>query len=339
MTSTDDLLHQTKRALDEFDDVPLDVSIRRAVRLATLLGETETAIRLSFELRSSGGGSIRANRTDIERLMREGETWEGGPDAPHERAVAGFLDDRVKKEDKDKPPGGRGIHVQSITELQSSIERMTAIADTQGSFGENQRNALSSALEMTQIVERVRHRTFSALLAFERRLTFADTNEDIYRRFHRSVEGVLATHAPHILDAFNAVYRRLREADSAEQATEELAQAVTTCRRILKAVADIVYPPEADPSQDDHALDDERYRNRLKEWTKGAILSKSLQTTVGSLVGGLYERFVALDGLASKGVHADLARQEADLCALSTYIVAGEILRLAAGPSLQMDGG
>ncbi len=338
MTSTDDLLHQTKRALDEFDDVPLEVSIRRAVRLATLLDETETAVRLSLELRSGGGGSIRANRADMERLMREDEPWEGGPDAPHERAIACFCDDRVKKEDKDKPPGDRRIHGQSITELQSWIERMTVIGDTQGSFGEDQRNALSSASEMTQIVERVRHRTFIALLAFERRLTFADTNEDIYRRFHRSVEGVLAAHAPHILDAFNAVYRRLRDADSAEQATEELAQAVTTCRRILKAVADIVYPP-TDPSQDDHVLDDERYRNRIKEWTKGVILSQSLQTTVGSLVGGLYERFVALDGLASKGVHADLARQEADLCAVSTYIVAGEILRLAAGPSLQMDRG
>lgn len=182
MTSTDDLLLQAKRALDEFADVPLEVSIRRTVRLASLLGEAEIAVRLSFELRSGKGGSIRANRTDIERLMREDEPWEGGPDAPHERAVTDYMTDRTVRDQNGEPVDPHRLYGHSITEMQFWIDRMMSIADDDDATADVMRNSFASALDMTQVVERVRHRTFTALVSMERRLAFTGTNEDIYRK-------------------------------------------------------------------------------------------------------------------------------------------------------------
>ncbi|MFE5586360.1 hypothetical protein [Kitasatospora sp. NPDC056531] len=55
MASTDDILALVRKALDEFDDRPLRVSVRRAVRIAGLIGDTRTAVRLAHELRPAGG--------------------------------------------------------------------------------------------------------------------------------------------------------------------------------------------------------------------------------------------------------------------------------------------
>jgi hypothetical protein len=46
-------------------------------------------------------------------------------------------------------------------------------------------------------------------------------------------------------------------------------------------------------------------------------------------ITGVLERFEALDALASKAVHLDIASVDADMLAINTYIVADEILRHA----------
>jgi hypothetical protein len=47
-----------------------------------------------------------------------------------------------------------------------------------------------------------------------------------------------------------------------------------------------------------------------------------------AMVSGLYERFAAVDTLTNKAVHAEMALEIANLCALNTYIICGEVLRV-----------
>jgi hypothetical protein len=109
---------------------------------------------------------------------------------------------------------------------------------------------------------------------------------------------------------------------------EELSQALTTCRRILEAVVDHVLPAQDEPSESGHALDQSAYRNRLFEFIKRANSSKSVGKVTVALGKGLHERFTAIDELTSKGVHASVTLQAANLCALNTYVVCGEVLLL-----------
>ncbi len=145
---------------------------------------------------------------------------------------------------------------------------------------------------------------------------------------------MLATGAPDLLDQFAAVYRRLGDAtrDPSTPVAEELAQAVATCRRILKAVADHVLPGVPGAQTDEgRPLDDSAYRNRIYEFVKQNVSGDSTKDSVKAAVGGIHERFTALDKLASKGVHAEVAVPEAELCAIGTYLVAGELLSIASG--------
>lgn len=307
-------------ALDEFDDRPLSTTVRRVVRIAMLLGEHDLALRLGFELKPMAGHPP-TNAEDTRRLMSDPSTW-GDPDSEVEHALKAYMEHRKVGE------GTEGkFYAHSLDDLEDLVSWGRHELERTVEFKQ-------SAMQMSAILSRIRHSCFAALCAWERRLTYADTNERIFDRFRSDVDAMLATGAPALLDQFNAVYRRLRDgaaSGSGVGASEDLTHALTTCRRILKAVADHVMPGvQGAETPDGHRLDDQAYRNRIHEYVKSAVGSDRTADAVKTALGGVIERFNALDQLASKGVHAGVALAEAELCAINTYIVAGELLRISA---------
>lgn len=92
MATSDHVLRLIRRALDEFDETPLEVSVRRAVRIANLVGETKYAIRLSLDLKTMGGD--RQTNGEISRmLMEDPSTW-GSMTGPAEQALKAWMNDR-----------------------------------------------------------------------------------------------------------------------------------------------------------------------------------------------------------------------------------------------------
>jgi hypothetical protein len=313
----DYVLTLVQHALDEIDDRPIDVSARRAARIASLLGETEFAVYLGMELKPTGGHPP-ANAEDTRRLMEDPSLW-GNPDGPAEGAMTRYLASRTI-------PSGLQTGMMAAHGL-GNVESLIQM------FPEDVPNydAAFSRQLMRDVKERVKHSVFVALCAWERQLTYANVNERIFERFRSQVDAMLAQGAPALLDQFSAVYRRLRAAtnDPAAPVAEELSQAITTCRRILKAVADHVLPGVPGAKTDaGHALNDAAYRNRVHEYVKTHTSSDTTAETVNAAVGGLIERFNAIDKLANKGVHAEVGVPEAELCAIHTYLVAGELLAL-----------
>lgn len=316
-TVNDDLLAQVRRALDEIDQVPISATGRRTARIASMLGETEFAVRLGLELKTLGGHPP-TNAEETRRLMADPSMWALG-DGPIERALETYIRHRQRADDAN-------IMAHGLDEIAMWLE-----VHERERFDDPE--WITATVQMRSIQDRVRHSCFTALCEWERRLTYANTNEQVFERFRADVDRLLAQGAPHLLDQFNAVYRRLRDVAVNPEAEggEELSQAITTCRRILKAVADHILPGERRAASDDgHSLDDQAYRNRVFEFVKQNVTSERSADVVQSAVGGLVERFNSLDQLASKGVHADMALPEAELCAINTYIVAGELLRIAS---------
>jgi hypothetical protein len=317
--TTDQLLDLVRRALDEIDDRPVSITTRRTARIASMLGETVLAVRLGLELKPSGGHPP-TNAEDTRRLMHDPSLW-GDHEGPAEQAVEAYMGNRRIG----SGPKADLVDSHGLSELEAWLERVEA-----ESFDELE--WLSNRLRMTATLERVRHTCFTALCSWERQLNYANTNERIFERFRNRVDALLAAGAPDVLDQFSAVYRRLRDAAStrASPVSEELAQAAVTCRRILKAVADHLLPGEHGAvSGSGHALTDKDYKNRLLEYIKVEVASDTTEEALRAAVGGVFERFAAIDRLASKGVHADVGLDEAETCALHTYFVAGELLSLA----------
>lgn len=329
--SSDYVLSLVRQALDEFDDRPLEVSVRRVVRIASLAGDSRIAVRLGYELRPVGGDR-EANAAAVKRLMADSSTW-GTRRGPSEEALQEYFADRKRWPDD---PGDETILVHSLAELVYWVS---------GDHAEFERLSQESALtnfRMREIVELTRHRTFTALIGWERQFGYSSINESIFSAYQRQVDRLLSDGTPELVEKFTAVYRRLREAAALhpdQEVPEELSQAITTCRRILKAVVDHVFPPTDEPASGGQSLDDAHHRNRLTQFINQQSDSGSHRDMTTAMVSGLYERFKAVDTLTNKAVHAEMALEIANLCALNTYIICGEVLRvhlLATGLSTRL---
>ncbi|MFF8919019.1 hypothetical protein ACF08M_38420 [Streptomyces sp. NPDC015032] len=322
MASSDYILKLVRQALDDFDDKPLDVSVRRAVRIANLVGDTKYAIRLSLELRPPGGD--RQGNGEVSRmLMADPSTW-GTAAGPAEQAVNQYLNDRRITQD-----GEGNVDAHSLAEIEFWDKEFRELKADGERF--DYPSNLATRQRANQIVARTRHLTFALLCSWERRFGYTSINESIFGGYRVKVDKLLTEGVPDLLQQFNAVYRRLQEASDTSpdrETAEELSQAITTCRRILKAVVDHVLPPQDQPSATGHPLDDAHHRHRLFEFTRKAIESKSSNKLTDAMITGLYDRFVAVDTMTNKGVHAAVAFETARLCALNTYIVCGEIISL-----------
>lgn len=319
VTSTDEILALVRTALDEFDDRPLSVSVRRACRIASLAGDSQTTVRLSLELAGIGNGDPRANVEAMKRLLPDPALWDSEMGSPGGVATREFLRDRMV--DRDNPA--------SLTDS-SSLADLERFTETLGRL-EDTADSLAAAHRAAKLMELVRHRTFTYLCEWERRFGYSSINDSIFGGYKATVDRLLSTGVPGLVEQFTAVYRRLNEAamnDPDMPGEEELAQAITTCRRILEAVVDHVLPAQKEPSATGHQLDQPAYRNRLFEFIKQANESGSVAKMTVALTKGLHDRYTAVSELTNKGVHASMALRAANLCALNTYIVCGEILQL-----------
>lgn len=306
-------------ALNEFDQVDLDASVRRVVRIANLLGDTSVAVRMAMDLRPIGNNKATTQAMTL-RLMPSGA--DEAERAVHSEMLEQYIADRRLDDDC--------VLSHSVAEFRYTEENQIPLAEIPtGRLAEE----IATRMKTNAMVERIRHHAFTLLCSWERQLAFTVAQHSALDGISHQVDHLLDDKAPDVLDKFNVAFRRLREAaanDSQNEASEQLAQATTSCRRILKAVVDVVSPVDQDnlTSEDGHALTDDKYRNRLMQYIKSATGSESFQTALQGGVNTLFERFTAIDTLTNKGVHADIAFREAEYCALNTYVLAAEILGL-----------
>lgn len=308
-------------ALSEIDGVPLDSTIRRVVRIANLIGDSEAAIRFSLELRGRRGAPPM-NAEDVRQLMTDPGRW-AESDSDAERALEVYMADRSVGKDR--------IRADSVGQM---IEQEVELSELLDGKPVDLDGLLEARQEYRELLRLLKQRAFVKLLSWERALTYSRVNASIWARFQAKVDRSLAEGAPEILDQFIAAQRRLADASRAGNpaAGEELSQAVATCRRILKAVVDHVLPGAPGATSDGgHALNDAAYRNRLHEFAKQRLGSATATELLEAQFAGVVDRFEATDKLANKGVHADVAHELAELCAIQTYILAGEILAVAEG--------
>jgi hypothetical protein len=329
MTSVEDILTLTRRALDEFESVPLAASLRRAERIARLRGDIHYVYMFQLELRPDGG-SATWTRTEAYELLKSEEISGVDVDMWRSQIFDEWIKERVPSKVPEPFAGAFGAgeliggSIESVIRHAELMERELALGQ-QGPQVKLQMD-LRRGFDL-EVVERATHRAFTYLCTVERDLSYVGVNADIFERHRRRVESFLAQISPRVLEQFTAAYRRTREDDP-----ESKTHALTTCRRILESVADVVYPPRPEPVADSggktRKVGAENYVNRLwmfaSEAMSGSTQSKLLLATLEDFGA----RIDAVHSQANKGVHADVAAAEVDTCVMQTYLLAGEILRV-----------
>ena len=165
------------------------------------------------------------------------------------------------------------------------------------------------------------------LVEVESAILFGETALNAFERTRRFVDGELATIAPAVLAQFQSAYERADKGDP-----EALTHALTSCRRILLALADTLYPATgetvAGADGRPREMTAERYKNRIWQFVYEHSPHEDSRKLVLATVEEIGRRLDALNDLASKGVHAEVTSAEADQCVLQVYLLAGDLLRL-----------
>lgn len=149
------------------------------------------------------------------------------------------------------------------------------------------------------------------------------TAGNIFDRFKTTTDPVLAAVCPDALEKLNHAIER-----AGSDKDEDLANAALSCRRVLKAFADSVYPAR-DGQVDGRKVGEAEYKNRLWAFVKargrGALDSAFLaEEEIEGLCKGL-DKVYELD---SKGVHDRVSREQAQEAVLRTYILLSQLVTL-----------
>ena len=328
LTSVEDILALTRQALDEFETVPLAASLRRAERIARLRGDIHYAHKFQLDLRPNGG-STTWSRTEAYELLKGEEISDVDVDAWRSQIFEEWIKERVPTTVHgalDETFGNGeliGGSIESVIRHSVLMERERALV----SKPETKYQMEVRREYDLEIIERTTHRAFTYLCTVERDLSYIGVNADIFERHRRRVESFLSQISPKVLDQFTAAYRRARE-DDAESKTH----ALTTCRRILESVADVVYPARTEPVVDSSGrtrdVGPENYINRLWMFMADSMAGNTQSKLLLATLQDFGSRIDRVYALTNKGVHDDVAQAEVDTCVMQTYLLAGEILRI-----------
>lgn len=337
ISDTNVILELTRQAIADLDngDVKLSAVLRSAIRIARLSNDPVWTWRLEKEM------------IDIEdeeaRDRARNEAYAAIPrdrfDKIRERIVEDYIDERsmtgrAQRSDTEPSMWGQSVPYTeiAIAQLEQDVTaNRTArqIRLEQGHpLGVFQDQSDEETLVQLRIVfERIRQRVHDYLTRVEQRLVFSQINTDIFGRYRQYVDSKLSVLAPDVLNKFSHAYERTATGDA-----EAYSQAAMMCRRVLKAVADIVYPGRSEKvtGKDGklHSVTDQEYLNRLIQYLSESLESSTVRKAISSALEDLAKRLKTVNDLASKGDHSDISAAEVDLCVIQTYLLVGDILRV-----------
>jgi hypothetical protein len=166
-------------------------------------------------------------------------------------------------------------------------------------------------------------------------LRFGATVEGAFEVVRGEVDSRIAELVPSGLGMLNAAFE-----NAASDNPEHWANAAGTCRRLLQEAADAVRPSGPDvtfPSGKTVKAGPGNYINRLALWIDEQSGSDTAAAMITTDLEYLGRRLGAADAAGQKGAHANVDRFDASRFIVGTYLVLGDVLRLASGPDTPGD--
>lgn len=187
----------------------------------------------------------------------------------------------------------------------------------------NVTNAMSSITQCIAKVSGIKSRVLARLHQFITEVyyerMFDNLAENIFEVFKNDTDAVIAEKCGDIIEQIPSVMDRLSDGDQ-----ESISQALTTCRRIIDAFADNIYPPTDETIElngNTVSLKADKALNRINAYIHEKCESDSRRKKIRQNLSNTYDRVCT-------GVHNQIDAKEARALFLNTYLLLGEILSL-----------
>jgi hypothetical protein len=320
---TEYTLKLAKTLVDDIEGnlLPVERLLLRARRLARHVGAEETALWLGYE--SNGyptplpqDGSLTPLLTRSGRSAPEGKFYTLS--LPELAALRSACEKELER-----------LRIPDVEVSLSSAnpnERVTGLAGLNIQAATGPANRVANRMQFLSgqitICSRIQGRVLSSLHAFAEttwyELAFSSVAESIFGAHKRMVDELLRATAGGTLDRIPAIYNRLAAGDD-----EAIAQAASSCRRVIMAFADAIFPPREGRVSVGHPkpleVTRDKYLNRIEVYLYQNCQVADRRDRLNRTVRKLWDRFCA-------GAHADISLEEARSSFLTIYVTLGEIL-------------
>lgn len=329
-------------ALDNFDRPGTTVAalVRQAARIASLRHDYANQHLMQLELLDVAGRSAKALHPISTKLI----TLLGRDEAQT------VVRKNVEQWQRNRRVASGNVNARSIAQIEQQLVELKRIyqdyevpenlsaADSYHMAVEIDKQKATLVLlvqESSDIVERIRQSVHDFLLATETEINSGSAEGGVFERGLEYVRAQLAQRSPSALAKFKAAEDRLRDGSP-----EDLSQALTSVRRMIKELADVLYPATGETivghDKISRVMDDAAYRNRLIQFVKDKLGKSDLSGVVSDTLRSLGTRLTNLDRLANKGVHSDVGAAEAETTVVWTFLLAADLLRIDDGTSLDL---
>ncbi|MDP2885954.1 MAG: hypothetical protein Q8P51_13140 [Ignavibacteria bacterium] len=351
-TIGDKILELAHQALNELDTPNrlLSSVIRKCIRIARLRNDFDNLLWLELEMRDF------SDKQTKRKILLEIAFHYAKDDFKelYDRVLASYMTERSCRQydDHSKTLVDKGnLTSRTVSELEDAIqELLTEASSSTPPSGlhpvdlyvleeqySNKRTMLRlMASEYSSVLRKIENRAHEFLSLTEKQLIFSQINADIFERNRHYVDEHLKAISPEALDQLIAAFRRVNESSA-----ESRSQALLSCRRILKTLADRLYPAKDTPvvgaDGKERILTDDKFISRLWQFIFERTNSSKSRDLLNAQLQDLGNRIDRLYQLSSKGVHDSVGEFELNQCVIQTYLTVGDILRLAESDSATDD--
>lgn len=166
----------------------------------------------------------------------------------------------------------------------------------------------------------VKSRAFKYATELYNKYKFADTPQTVIDVLKSEVDDKLLDLDPTLAEKLMLMFKSVSSNNQ-----EELSQSLTTCRRFIESLADVLYPA-TDEKINGRSLGQQNYINRIWAFMDKSITSASNKEMAKAHVDYLGVWLQRTHKISNKGVHTDVTKLEATKAVLHIYLMLGDIL-------------
>jgi hypothetical protein len=285
----------------ELDRIPLPQCLMKGRRLARLMEDEEVSKWISYELTGYKKDDLGLKYMDL--TSRWG-------DATREKGYWGSIPELLSNAES----------------YQAAIQahRVESISGDNAFISLRAQNAeINTKLNMISATSRIPPAVLTVLHDYVGRvyleLIFSEQQANIFESLRKEVDARLSEAIGDSLLKIQSIQDRLNAGDS-----EAVSQAMLTCRRLIDAFANCVFPArneEYSLGGQKLAVKQSNVLNRMNAYVHSCGVTGGRAVRIRRTLADVYER-------VSSGVHADVSYSEARFLFLNTYTLLGEIFSL-----------
>jgi hypothetical protein len=310
----------------ELDEIPLRNTLLKCARLARLTG-SENAINLfNYELNGypkDEKGLVLYKAFDLSRHVNR--PFKKKDDFGTEKEY--MISETVAELEAELETAKTQMSVAHDRDISVSSSNPQQFVYTPLGNTMERTTLKQSIIEKSRKLQLLKNGYYSYVLSVYNERRLEDITENIFQKKKFLVDERLTKDVPEAIQKFVAVYENLKSDNS-----EDWANAVHSCRRIIKDVADMLYPA-SDVDIDIGGgqtikLSDDKYIARLKQYIKEKSDSGKFTAVVGSHLDYIGDRIDSLYRSSNKGTHDKVEQDEAERYVIYTYLLLADVLSL-----------